>query len=77
MHNFEFFLNASDFIALKSCWRGAICIVMIPPGKEMDIIWFLKNSKSSVCSLTILAFIPYLCDKDILIKLDYPNSLVL
>lgn len=33
--------------------------------------------KSSVCSLTILAFIPYLCDKDILIKLDYPNSLVL
>lgn len=63
-----------QIIALKPGWRGAMCIVMIPPGKEMDIIWFLKNSKSSVCSLPVLAFIPYLCDKDILIKVDYPRT---
>ena len=62
-------------IALKPGWRRAICIVMTPPDKEMGIIWFLKNSKSSVCSMmTVLAFIPYLCDKDILIKVDYPRT---
>lgn len=62
----------SDYSIENGLKRGNIHVEILPC-KDMDIIWLLKNSKSPVCSITALAFIPYLPGKGTLIKVDCPR----